>query len=154
MFSAPLTIFLQFDFALNLFFVFAGPVIQAFAFCALEFYEIWLRHIPSPCSVKCKIQNEKCKMIIQGVFYSIRPYVESQRWEFSSSALRTIHDVQFRLFIGPSQRWELNPRPTPSLIPLFMSYQRIRLYIGHIIAPLVSRSGARTGATVLTSKGL
>jgi len=72
MFSAPLTIFLQFDFALNLFFVFAGPVIQAFAFCALEFYEIWLRHIPSPCSVKCKIQNEKCKMIIQGVFYSIR----------------------------------------------------------------------------------
>jgi len=36
MFPAPLTIFLQFDFPLNLLFILAGPVIQAFAFCALE----------------------------------------------------------------------------------------------------------------------
>ena len=122
MFSAPLTIFLQFDFALNLFFVFAGPVIQAFAFCALEFYEIWLRHIPSPCSVKCKIQNEKCKMIIQGVFYSIRPYVESQRWEFSSSALRTIHDVH-RLRApsepGFSKREDIHVLKYPSILIIY-----------------------------------
>lgn len=36
MFPAPLTIFLQFDFPLYFLLVFAGPVILALAFCALE----------------------------------------------------------------------------------------------------------------------
>ncbi len=36
MLFAPLAVLFQLDLPLNLLFVFAGPVIQALAFCALE----------------------------------------------------------------------------------------------------------------------
>jgi len=42
--SAPPAILFEFDFALNLLFVFATPVVNTFAFFAGEFYEFVLGH--------------------------------------------------------------------------------------------------------------
>ena len=44
-FPAPLAVFLQFQFALHCFFVFAGPVVNALARATLKFNKIWLWHM-------------------------------------------------------------------------------------------------------------
>ena len=63
LFTAPLAIFFELDFFRNKLFVFAGPVIDAFADAAGEFYKSVLRH--SCYNIEKNLKKQLCVNFVQ-----------------------------------------------------------------------------------------